>query len=877
MRGAQLWLRVVGVIASGWWAIRVIGATLYACRAAILALAVGGALLVFTDQARDMVLASVDPGSSFGTKLGLVAMILLWATTGWYWSRVILDSDFAVYLRPGPDDPRWRQWWHDRVCEWAPRLIGAASIGCVALAFESGHAAYRDAEAFEDAAVYRNYAWAVGLMAGIVLLLVWLRRRLTAKFKQRMSDRPRLERVAAGLSLGLGWVALGVSLLLSPVFFYLFAADPIGTARLFGNSVNVVLFGLALITPALSFLVLLAAYTKLPLFAVALLLMACVPTLFGDHHDVRLCAGAKCTVFEAPGQPAEPDGTRSRFALKDVFLRWWDANTAPDMVAPLREPAVAVAGSTVSDREAIRVPPLIMVATAGGASRAGYWTSLVLGELAARERHFAERTFLISGVSGGSLGATVFRSLVEEDRRAVGGRGSPFLADGLRRSMSFLESDFLSPALGVGMYVDLPVGAVSFLTRPGWPIDRAAALEMAWEQAWRDSAEPGKPRRFDWSDGFTKTFRADDRNWPILALNGTSVVKGKRIITSNAELQVSDSGGNLSSSRTLSHPETRYETFRFLNADMPISTAVTMSARFPVISPTGGLRRPDHGEGMLVGRVTDGGLFENFGAATADEIARYLGSRISEAQTTEAGFTSRPALPFVIVISSDPSLDPILASESIVRTSRAAVRPDCDQGADVIASPGNRLKECPTPKLESSSVITDPLRALYSGRVARGESVVAALFDRTRDLFYSTYDNLHPRIEEGELRLQIGQRYQVPFFHFRQCRIANRKAPTMSWHDSPQAWDVMRIMTGLRGSRDPVGALPGAVALDATTTDATDQDQCSNASEFFRLCLYLTKATGIFDPTTGQRLRPEHDAETLARQDCEKRWPAPRQ
>lgn len=877
MRGAQLWHKVIGVIASGWWAIRVIGATLYACRAAVVALAVGGALLVFTDQARDMVLASVDPGSSLGTKLGLVAVVLLWALTGWYWSRVILDSDFAVYLRPGPDDPPWRHWWYDRVCAWTPRLIGAASIGCVALAFESGHAAYRDAEAFEEAAIYRNYAWAVGLMAVIFLLLVWVRRRLTAVFKQRMGDRPRLERVASRLSLGLGWIVLGVSVLLSPVFVYLFASDPIGTARLFGNSVNVVLFGLALITPALSFVVLLAAYTRLPLFAAALLLMACVPTIFGDNHDVRLCAGTKCTVFEAPGRPAEPDGTRSHFALKDVFLRWWDANTAPDMVAPLREPAVGAVDGVASDREPIRVPPLIMVATAGGASRAGYWTSLVLGELAARERHFAERTFLISGVSGGALGATVFRSLVEEDRRAVGGRGSPFLVDGVRQSMSFLESDFLSPALGVGMYVDLPMGAVSFLTRPGWPIDRAAALEMAWEQAWRDSAAPGTSRRFDWSDGFTKTFRAADRNWPILALNGTSVVKGKRIITSNAELQVSDSGGNLASSRTLSHPETRYETFRFLNADIPISTAVTMSARFPFISPTGGLRRPDPGGATLVGRVTDGGLFENFGAATTDEIARYLGGRISEAQTTDAGFTSRPTLPFVIVISSDPSLDPILASESIVRTSRPTVKPDCDQGAVVIPSPGNRLDECPTPKLESSSVITDPVRALYSGRVARGESVVAALFDRTRDLFYSTYDNLHPRIEESDLRLQIGQRYQVPFFHFRQCRIAHRKAPTMSWHDSPQAWDVMHIMTGLHGKRDPAGALPAGTLLDGKAVEATDEDQCSNASEFFRLCLYLTKATGIFDPTTGQRARPERDAEILARQDCEKRWPAPRQ
>ncbi len=666
---------------------------------------------------------------------------------------------------------------------------------------------------------------------------------------------------------------LAASLLLSPVFFWLFATDPVGTAHRFGNSINVVLFGLALITPAFSFIVLLAAYTKLPLFAAVLLLFAFMPEIAGDHHDVRLCNGAKCAVFEAPGRPADEAGTRSRFALKEVFLKWWDANTEPDMVAPLHEPAAADGQSR--DPEDVRVPPLIMVATAGGASRAGFWTSLVLGELAAREQHFAERLFLISGVSGGSLGATVFRSLVEEDRRAVGGRGSPFLLDAPRQSTNFLESDFLSPALGVGMYVDLPMSAVSFLGRP---LDRATALEMAWEQAWRDSAEPGKPRTFDWSDGFTKTFRAGDRTWPILALNGTSVVKGKRIITSNAEFQVSDAAGNLDVARTVSQPDTRYETFRFLNEDIPISTAVTMSARFPGISPTGGMRRKENGQETLVARVTDGGLFENFGAATADEIVRYLGSRIAESQSTEAGFVKKPVLPFVIVISSDPSLDPILASESIVRTSRKTVSPDCDQGAAVVPSAGNRRDECPTPRLESSSVVTDPLRALYSGRVARGESAVATLFDRTRDLFHTTYDNLHPRLHESELRAQVGERYQVPFFHFRQCRIENRKGPTMSWHDSGRSWDVMRIMTGLHGDRDPKRVRSSEEPVNIVRTEAIDKDQCSNASEFFRLCLYPTKAVGVLDPATQSRTRARSnaEAETAARLDCEKRWPPPR-
>ena len=44
---ARFWDKVLGAAASGWWAVRVVTATLYACRAALLALVVGGALLVF--------------------------------------------------------------------------------------------------------------------------------------------------------------------------------------------------------------------------------------------------------------------------------------------------------------------------------------------------------------------------------------------------------------------------------------------------------------------------------------------------------------------------------------------------------------------------------------------------------------------------------------------------------------------------------------------------------------------------------------------------------------------------------------------------------------------------------------------------------------
>ena len=47
-----------------------------------------------------------------------------------------------------------------------------------------------------------------------------------------------------------------------------------------------------------------------------------------------------------------------------------------------------------------------------GGLRAAYWTATVLGELHDRIDHFDQHLFAVSGVSGGSVGASVYRALI---------------------------------------------------------------------------------------------------------------------------------------------------------------------------------------------------------------------------------------------------------------------------------------------------------------------------------------------------------------------------------------------------------------------------------------------------------------------------------
>jgi hypothetical protein len=72
--------------------------------------------------------------------------------------------------------------------------------------------------------------------------------------------------------------------------------------------------------------------------------------------------------------------------------------------------------------------------------------------------------------------------------------------------------------------------------------------------------------------------------------------------------------------------------------DIRLSTGATHSARFPLLSPHGLIRRGK--TNAIVDRVVDGGYYENFGATTALELVRAL--RVFGLK------------PFVVVVNNEP-------------------------------------------------------------------------------------------------------------------------------------------------------------------------------------------------------------------------------
>ena len=363
------------------------------------------------------------------------------------------------------------------------------------------------------------------------------------------------------------------------------------------------------IIPITSCMILKTRSQKVPVILLGGLAFVAAFSLFNDNHRVR--------------DVDVPIKTVNRPTVEDALRRWEKGR---------------------SDSE-----PLVLVATAGGASRAAYWTGTVLRALDDRSKgQFSDHVFAISSVSGGALGAIGYAAWLAD--RPMDSEAQPTAAQArLNFVQDFFGQDYLGPSVGALLFPDL---IQRFLPLPLLP-DRAASLEEAFELGWQQSAEEckqqpcPKPTRF--ADEYTRIWsksrlhEGGDRWVPIVLANGTHVETGKRIITAPVQIDTSVF-------------EDTYDFYRLAPAPIRASTAVLNSARFTVVSPPGRLVR----DGVTTGRIIDGGYFENGGMETVYDLARYLRRAM------------QPARPIIIVEILN---DDTLGDEDLKRHSENAAVP----------------------------------------------------------------------------------------------------------------------------------------------------------------------------------------------------------
>jgi hypothetical protein len=314
------------------------------------------------------------------------------------------------------------------------------------------------------------------------------------------------------------------------------------------------------------------------------------------------------------------------------------------------------------------VVPMLLVSSSGGGIRAAVWTSLVLdciletteseeGPCSTRLRQgdtdLSSKIAIMSGVSGGALGFASYASYLVD--RAAGSTGD-WVEDGL-------DDDYLAPSLGWFVFFDLPRSLLGF----GAGLDnRSAVMERAWEASWATGT--GVMDR-----GLREVWESEP-DLPPMIFNGTSVNDACRFNASILDLDgtspdVSGCAGagvvsRAGSSETGGLAAT-YDLVDFLceDEDVRLSTAVLLSAGFPVVSATGRVAG-DPSEGCRSRRsnavyVADGGYLEATGAATLLDAWRGL-SGWAEAHNS-APTSSTCIVPFMVHIDNgyeSPSITP---------------------------------------------------------------------------------------------------------------------------------------------------------------------------------------------------------------------------
>jgi hypothetical protein len=318
-----------------------------------------------------------------------------------------------------------------------------------------------------------------------------------------------------------------------------------------------------------------------------------VCTLWNDNHRIRTVANTDA-------------GTSPRRLAKGATASV-TANRPPDVTAAYERwkgvPAIK------AKLESGGGAPAFIIVTEGGGVRAAFWTATVLSaleDLAAaahptEERVFANHCFAISGVSGGSVGGTLFAAMNTTEHARPGSE-----------ALDILKEDLLSPLISGLVCNDWLQCALPFPV--SW-FDRGGRFEQNLEERFSTYLDSAEPNALAGPMLDLNRWRAEQQaNWtPYLFLNSTNVEKGHRVIFSDVEInregveEFSDArdGHSLLSDRSQSGP-----------VDLPLSSAAHNSARFPYTNPTG--RMPGGG------RLTDGGLFENSGATTGLEIARAI-------------------------------------------------------------------------------------------------------------------------------------------------------------------------------------------------------------------------------------------------------------
>ncbi|MGB6910020.1 MAG: hypothetical protein WBE01_09860 [Methyloceanibacter sp.] len=541
------------------WTIDV-GLILWITRVSVASALAGFALFLFVPQARDTFLEvrgdSLLSASNWSFWLVFFFFVIVfWVLPVHYCARRDLNYD-PINTDPDRRILGKRRVRVDGLAAQIPRILAAACLIAIATGAFLATAGLRvpsdpDAEALYLQAHTQTYAIAAAAIAlTIGVLLFFINRQVLTK-KLGRTWRSLDEKFGRNFLIALTLVFFG--LLLLPISL----VENLSRAPL----IPLLLGGWV---PLLAWLALKGRVYRAP-FILGLIVALELLTIAGNNHDVRTVEiDNNGAIWKKPG---EKRNAASRYGIDELIIKWRRHVGCPPT-------------------DACDVRPII-IAASGGASRAGFFTAAIMGELVdvtqsdpSRYRLFEDQLFAISSVSGSSVGAAYFIAALLDSKAGkppCNTRASPLVhfnraAEGWRECMeTLLSGDFLSSTLFAYVYKDALRGVAAMAASLGFPMpDRAVILEESWEDHYRrytakdcnryrsdDCKEkwPGLARNFLGLAGVARPGRRVDADllpdtvrvpekakptkWvPLLFLNTTDVDTGRRVIASPVDPRV---------------------------------------------------------------------------------------------------------------------------------------------------------------------------------------------------------------------------------------------------------------------------------------------------------------------------------------------------
>lgn len=538
---------------------------LWLCFYSVAMVAGGNAMLVLPQIREGLWTFDDGEGHTLRRQAIFVLAYLYWAVTTWYVARLTLGRQF-----PHDSVGSMSAFVHG-VAKWLPRLLSLAA--CVPLAlFLLG------------TGKHPALALVLLLVSLLFIAFTWVRRRLT-----RMKGNPSYYRFYDQLQAS-SWLTLMIGFAAPHLMLLAILAAPIASARLIGAPALILM---AMGAWSLVGGMLLSYWPRTRGWVTLSWLPVLLLVLFdGDNHPIDWHAG-KLKAAKVAAASASSIVAEGRPSLQEHYERWIKQH--PDG------------------------EPVYFVASAGGASRASYWAGVLLGRLEdearAEKRRFGSNIFMMSGVSGGSVGIAAYAAALRTWPASAPDSG-PAPAACIRLAMDkMLGADVLSPIGALLLYPDLMQRFLP-VSPAAQRYDRSRGLEETWVHDWQallaqapaGCALPVNEMGNLWTQPLKEALVAS-AGTPALVLNTARLEDGRRILQSNVAFDLRDADDLLGFG------------FEARARSISLAGAAHNSARFPLVSPPGSVRTVN---GKLWGHLGDGGYHEVTGTATLADVVEEL-------------------------------------------------------------------------------------------------------------------------------------------------------------------------------------------------------------------------------------------------------------